>query len=77
MTLYLAVTADKYELPLYVAESRKEMALWSGLSVNAISCAISNYNRRRAGRCPLKRETSDPGRTMFVKIEVDDEPVCL
>ena len=43
MTLYLAVTADKYELPLYVADTCKEMAKWYGVSGQKISTAISKY----------------------------------
>lgn len=71
MTLYLAVTADKYELPLYVADTRKEMAKWAGVSGEQITMAICNYNRIW-GRNPHEREHNHPDRTLFMRIEVDD-----
>lgn len=36
MTLYMAVTADEYELPLFVTESAKDMAQWAGIQVNTL-----------------------------------------
>ena len=37
----MAVTTDKYELPLYVADNAKEMAEWAGVSENSIYVCIS------------------------------------
>lgn len=72
MTLYLAVTADKYELPLFVADSRKEMAEWYGVSGDWITTAICNYNRAW-GRNPNRiRKRSVAGATLFLRVEVDD-----
>lgn len=71
MTLYLAVTADKYELPLYVADSRKEMAKWYGVDGDWISGAICRYKRTWSKSNPEHR-ISYPSKTMFMKIEVDD-----
>lgn len=36
MVLYMRVTKDKYELPIAVAESEKELASMLGLSVKTI-----------------------------------------
>ena len=72
MTLYLAVTADKYELPLYVADSRKEMAEWYGVSGDQITMAICNYNRLWGKRPNRVRKRSVSGAVLFMKIEVDD-----
>lgn len=33
MTLYIAVTPDCFELPLYVADTAEEMAAWAGVKV--------------------------------------------
>ena len=33
MTLYIAVTPDHLELPMYVAETAEEMAEWAGVKV--------------------------------------------
>lgn len=39
-TLYMAVTADEYELPLYVSDTIKELSDWCGYKSNYISTAI-------------------------------------
>lgn len=59
MTLYMMVTRDKYELPMIVTESTKELADFAGVRLNAIHCAISNKknNGRKFSR--------------FVKVEID------
>lgn len=41
MTLYMRVTSDKYELPLAVADSKRELAEIQGLSVSAVRSAYS------------------------------------
>ena len=72
MTLYLAVTADKYELPVYVADSRKEMAEWYGVSGDWITTAICNYNRVWGKNPNRKRKLNCPDKTLFMRVEVDD-----
>ena len=49
--IYLCVTKDKYELPVAVADSPKELARLCGVSESAVSSGISherygNYNSR-------------------------------
>lgn len=51
MKLYLAITRDKYELPLAVADSPNELARMCGVKPNNVSSAISNWKsgkRRRS-----------------------------
>ena len=44
MTLYMKVTKDKYELPIAVAGSTKELALMLGVSPNCVSsCFAKKY----------------------------------
>lgn len=45
--LYMAVTADKYELPIYVTEKSREMAEWAGVTQQAIRSAVS---KKTSGR---------------------------
>jgi hypothetical protein len=71
VTLYLAVTADKYELPLYVADTRKEMAEWYGVSGDWITTAMCNY-RRIWGNNPHERKHNHPDKVLFMRLEVDD-----
>lgn len=40
-TLYLAVTADKYELPVVVCDSAKELAYRYGIKTSSLYSAIS------------------------------------
>lgn len=48
--LYMVVTSDQLELPLYVADSPKEIAKKFNTSVNNVNSAISkNLNGKRQG----------------------------
>lgn len=61
-TLIMAVTADKYELPLAVADTLAEMGQYLGLSESAVSHAISRANvtqKRKLGRCKIIRVDID------------------
>lgn len=69
MTLFLAVTADKYELPLYVATSAAEMARWQGVSVNAIHTAVYRYIHGAHRRKQLHPQFG----VRFCRVEVDDD----
>ncbi|MGL6221321.1 MAG: hypothetical protein ACRC36_25050 [Lacrimispora sphenoides] len=59
--LYLVVSPDEYELPLFVADSSRELADWSGFSINYVLSAISHdYAGKKSGM-------------KFQRIEVDWE----
>lgn len=48
--LYMAVETDEYELPLYVADTSRELADWSGFSIGYVLSAISHgYSGKKAG----------------------------
>lgn len=40
--IYMAVSADKYELPLVVLDTSRELANWSGYSIGYVLSSISN-----------------------------------
>ena len=45
-TLYVAVTGDEYELPLYVTETVEEMATWAGIKASSVrSMVCRNKNK--------------------------------
>lgn len=69
MTLYLAVTADEYELPVFVTNSRAEMARWQGVSIDAIAQAVYRYER---GSNRKKQHHPQLG-FRFCRVEVDDD----
>lgn len=49
--LYMAVTPDEYELPLYVSDTAAELARHYGLKPNTVSTSISqNKNGEKTGR---------------------------
>lgn len=60
MILYMAVTPDKYEFPIIVSESLKELSRKSGFSKAVISRAI--YRKSKGKRFGIK----------FIKIEIDE-----
>lgn len=45
--LYMAVTADKYELPICVKDNVHDLAVWAGISDNTLS---SNLSKNRSGK---------------------------
>lgn len=60
MKLYLRVTRDKYELPVAVADSAKELAEMCSVSNSTILSAISH---EKAGRW----------KSQYKLVEVEDE----
>ena len=71
MTLYIAVTPDHLELPLYIADSAEEMADWAGIKVSSVKQQCSR-NRNRA---PFNRQiagSTNKGRR-FRKITIEED----
>ena len=54
MMVYIACTPDKYELPIAVADTTKELAQMLGVKENSIQHALSRHGRRRAAGKPMK-----------------------
>lgn len=59
MTIYMKVTDDKYEFPIVMADSMKELANALGVSLSAVSHG-------------LKRYYSGSRRTCYRKVVIDD-----
>ncbi len=59
MTLYLQVTADRYELPLIIADSAVEMAEITGVSKDAIYRAVRRGSVSRGGDRFVRVRTDD------------------
>ena len=68
MTLYMAVTPDKYELPMLIAESKAELARMSGTHIATVCNAINGRRSRREGR-KLRKDV----RYLFVTVEVEED----
>ena len=60
MVLWMKVSADKYEFPIYIAESQKELARLCGVNRSSISSAI--------GKAMKKGQKS-----RYVKVEIEEE----
>jgi hypothetical protein len=72
MTLYLAVTPDELELPLYVTDSVQAMAEWAGVKVKTVYEQCS----RNKDRLPYKRAlggSESKHRLRKIKIEGETE----
>ena len=52
---YIKVTQDEYELPIYVAESAREMASYDNTSTNTIYSSICHYERGYTKSSPYRR----------------------
>ena len=63
MKLYMAVTADEYELPLCVEDSTTGLATWLGITTNAVLAACTprrmGRNRRKCGYRIIRVETEE------------------
>ena len=69
MTLYLVITADKYELPLAVSTNAQEIANLLGRSKADVFSAISR-------NCPSKHPHNGH-KYRIIKIEAgEEEPPC-
>ena len=55
--VYIKVTADKYELPIFVADSVKELSQMCGSSVNTILSTMSHfkYQTSTLRTCPYHK----------------------
>jgi ribosomal protein L7Ae-like RNA K-turn-binding protein len=59
--IWLAVEADKYELPLAVAETAEELGEMIGVKKHTIrNCIYKGFDGRQSGR-------------KYVKVRIDDE----
>ena len=65
MKLYMAVTADEYELPLCVEDSTTALAAWLGITTNAVlsACTPRRMDRTRThcGYRIIRVETDEKG----------------
>ena len=46
MKLYIAVTPDEYELPLFVTDSVQEMAAWANIKVKSVQELCSRNSKK-------------------------------
>ena len=61
MNLYMAVTTDELELPLYVTDNAPDLARKFGLKIQSMYCEISRPSK------------STVRGYKFIKIKMDDE----
>lgn len=60
MILYMAVTADQYELPIAIETTAMALALKCGTSANSVFSSISkNYSGRKSGIKFMRIETDE------------------
>lgn len=53
MIVWMEISKDKYQLPLAIADSARELSKITGASVNRIECAASRM--RKSGETPYKK----------------------
>lgn len=63
-TLYMAVTPDEYEFPIFITPSVDELAQWAGVSVTGLYSMIS----RTAKKAPYRPKSHSPYRYRKVVI---------
>ena len=55
MKIYMAVTADEYELPVAVADSPAEMGRMCGMTTGSVLSAITKKNKIRKLKAVILR----------------------
>lgn len=58
MKLYIAVTPDEYELPLFVTDSAQTMAAWANVKVRTVHEQCSRNSKKRTVRKNKRRVRS-------------------
>lgn len=66
MIVYMAVTGDELELPLFLSENKDEMANWLGVKPRSVSAMASPSRQKRR-----KNVKNIPFR--LVRVELEDE----
>lgn len=67
MILYMAVTPDKYELPMLIAETKADLARMAGAHIATVCNAINGRKRKSESR-KLRRDV----KYRFVTVEVEE-----
>lgn len=57
--LYIKVTKDKFELPVFIADTAKELAAYEGVTENTIYSCISHYEHGAVKTCRYRRVRID------------------
>lgn len=70
MKLYIAVTPDKYELPVHVTDTAREMAKWNNVPIQTIYQAVSRNRHNKHNR---KKHLHPRGTYRFYAVEVDND----
>lgn len=65
MKIYMEVTTDKFELPLCIADSIKELSAISGVNYDTVKKQIYRQNNKR------KREWRSDRK--FISVEIDND----
>lgn len=76
--IYMAVTPDEYELPMFVG-NMKEISAWAGIAENTIRQAISaNRTGRKSGRKFVRTEMDNVITKQVELRDIEtDEIVCI
>lgn len=61
MTIYMSVTADKYELPVRVCDSGSELARLEGVKPNTVFSSICH------------KKTGTRKGVKYIRVEIDDD----
>lgn len=70
--LYMVVKNDKYELPLFVSEKRREVARFINVTPNELSRLLSPSIRLRENKTSKKYKMYK-----LVIVDVEDDVLCV
>lgn len=69
MKIYIATTPDRYELPIFVADSAPELARLCGCNVQRIYCGC--YNQRMRANNKIRHTPKKGTKYKFFAVEVE------
>ena len=65
--VYMAITPDEYELPLYVSDSAVEMAKWAGISRGALLSMLTPVQQKR------RKEKYKVSKRRIIRVYIEED----
>lgn len=66
-SVYMAVTPDEYELPLFVSDSAVEMAAWAGISRSSLLSMLTPVQQKR------KKERYKKSKRQIIRVQIEED----
>jgi hypothetical protein len=66
-SVYMAITPDEYELPLFVTDSAVEMAAWAGISRSSLLSMLTPFQQQR------KKGWYKKAKRQIIRVQIEED----